>query len=80
MDAVRGIDLILETWTVPWTAMVKAGAKQATTGNFLDAEDTLPLEEAEPDALEEKPTARIADKKKARLRPRDSKRKIAVER
>ncbi len=80
MDAVRGIDVKPGDVDRAVDSMVKAGAKQATTGNFLDAEDTLPLEEAGPDALEEKPTARIADKKKARLRPRDSKRKIAVER
>lgn len=80
MDAVRGIDVKPGDVDRAVDSMVKAGAKQATTGNFLDAEDTLPLEEAGPDALEEKPTARFADKKKARLRPRDSKRKIAVER
>jgi len=50
------------------------------TQTFPEPEDTLPLEAAEDDALEEKPASRVADKKKARLRPRDSRRKVAVER
>jgi nicotinamidase/pyrazinamidase len=80
MDAIRGIDVHTGDVDKAIAAMVKAGAEQATTDNFPEAADSLPLEETEDDALMEKPSARVADKKKARLRPRDSKRQIATER
>jgi len=80
MDAVRGINVRPRDVDRAVAAMVKAGAEQAVTENFPEPEDTLPLEAAEDDALEEKPASRVADKKKARLRPRDSRRKVAVER
>ncbi len=78
MDAVRGIDVNPGDVDTAIAAMVKAGAEQATVVNFPEAVDTLPLEEAAPDELEEKPQARAADKKKARLRPRDARRKVAT--
>jgi nicotinamidase/pyrazinamidase len=79
MDAIRGINVNSGDSDKAVNAMIKAGAEQATTANFPEAEDTLSLDEAEADELEEKPSARVAMKKKARLRPRDSKKKIAVE-
>ena len=60
-------------------AMLKAGAEQATNDDFPDAVDTLPLEETEPDAIEEKPSERAAVKKKARMRPRGSSKRIRTE-
>jgi nicotinamidase/pyrazinamidase len=80
MDAVRGINVKPGDIDRAVDAMVKAGAEQATAGNFLEPEETLPLDEEAADELEDKPSARAADKKKARLRPRDAKRKVAVER
>lgn len=80
MDAVRGINVKPGDVSRAVAAMVKAGAEQVVTENFPEPEDTLPLEAAEADALEEKPAARVADKKKARLRPKDSRRKVAAER
>jgi nicotinamidase/pyrazinamidase len=80
MDAVRGINVKPGDVDRAVAAMVKAGAEQAVTDNFPEPEETLPTDAAEADALEEKPAARVADKKKARLRPRDSRKKVAVER
>ncbi len=80
MDAVRGIDVKPGDVDKAVAAMVKAGATQATSENFAVPEESLPIEEDASDVLEEKPSARAADKKKARLRPKDARRKIAAER
>ena len=61
-------------------AMIKAGTEQATTADFPDAVDTLPVEEAEADVMEDKPSVRAAVKKKARMRPRGSVKRIRTER
>ncbi len=78
MDAIRGIDVNAGDVDKAIAAMVKAGAEQATVANFPEVEETLPLAEEAVDELEEKPAARAADKKKARLRPRDARRKVAT--
>jgi nicotinamidase/pyrazinamidase len=80
MDAIRGIDVKPGDVDKAVAAMVKAGAQEATAENFVRPEETLSLEEDTADELEEKPIARVADKKKARLRPRDARRKVAPER
>lgn len=80
MDAIRGIDVNPGDVDGAIAAMVKAGAEQATEEDFVEPEATLPLDEEDADVLEEKPSARAADKKKARLRPRDARRKVAPER
>lgn len=79
MDAVRGINVSPGDVDKAIDSMVKVGAEQATVENF-DSEETLPVEEEKVDALEEKPATRATFKKKARLRPRDARRKIARER
>jgi len=80
MDATLGInaepgdvDRAIET-------MLKNGAQQVTVEDFSEAVDTLPIEETQPDALEEKPLQRAEVKKKARMRPKGSAKRIRTER
>ena len=80
MDATLGInaepgdvDRAIET-------MLQNGAQQATVDDFPDSADLLPLEETQPDALEEKPMQRAEVKKKARMRPKGSAKRIRTER
>ena len=80
MDATLGINVEPGDVDRAIAAMLKAGAQQATMGDFPDGVDVLPLEEAEPDALEEKPLERAEVKKKARMRPRGSSKRIRTER
>ena len=47
---------------------------------FPEAVDALPIEETQPDALEEKPLQRAEVKKKARMRPKGSAKRIRTER
>lgn len=77
MDAVRGIDVNPGDIDKAVKAMLEAGAEQAAVENFPEPEETLPLEQDAVDALEEKPSARAAVKKKARLRPKDARRRVA---
>ena len=67
------VDRALET-------MLKKGAEQATTIDFPDGADKLPIEPSEEDTLEQKPSVRAATKKKARMRPRGSAKRIQTER
>jgi len=80
MDATLGINVKPDDVDRAIEAMLKAGAEQATNDDFPDAVDTLPTEETEPDAMEEKPSERAAVKKKARMRPRGSAKRIRTER
>ncbi len=80
MDGTLGInaepgdvDRALET-------MLQNGSQQATADDFPDAVDELPLDEARPDALEEKPLQKAEVKKKARMRPKGSAKRIRTER
>ena len=80
MDATLSINVKPGDVEQAIEAMIKAGAKQATTADFPDAVDALPVEEAEADAMEDKPSVRAAVKKKARMRPRGSVKRIRTER
>jgi ABC-type uncharacterized transport system YnjBCD substrate-binding protein len=80
MDATLGINVKPSDVDRAIEAMITAGAEQATTADFPEAVDTLPVEEAEADAMEDKPSARAAVKKKARMRPRGSVKRIRTER
>ena len=80
IDAARGIDVEPGDVDRAVESMLKAGAMMATTTDFPESVDTLPVGEAEVDALEEKPTARAIVKKKARMRSRGSSKRIATER
>jgi hypothetical protein len=79
MDATLGINVEPGDVDRAIEAMLKAGAEQATNDDFPDAVDTLPLGEAEPDQMEDKDSERAAVKKKARMRPRDSTKRIRTE-
>jgi len=79
MDATLGINVEPGDVDRAFAAMLKAGAEQAISDDFPDAVDTLPLEETEPDAIEERPLERAAVKKKARMRPRGSSKRIRTE-
>ncbi len=79
-DATLGINAEPGDVDRAFVTMFKAGAEQAENDDFPDVVDTLPLEEAAPDIMEEKPTERSAVKKKARMRPRGSSKRIRTER
>jgi len=80
MDATLGINVNPGDADRAVEKMLKLGAEEATTADFPDAVDTLPLGEAEADAMAEKPSARATVKKKARMRPRGSAKRIPTER
>ncbi len=48
--------------------------------DFPDEIDALPMDEAEADALAEKPSERAAVKKKSRMRSRGSSKRVRTER
>ncbi len=80
MDAVRGINVMPNDVDEAVKLMLQSGAEQAVSDNFPDDADSLPVEEAGPDSLAEKPSARNAMKKKARMRPKGSAKRVASER
>lgn len=80
MDATLGIDVTPGDVDCALAKMRKLGAEQATTDNFPDVVDVLPVGEAEADQLEEKPSERATANKKARLRPRGSVKRLPTER
>ena len=79
IDATRGIDAEEGDVTRAVESMLKAGATQATTSDFPDAAETLPVGEAKVDAEGEKSIARAIVKRKARMRPRGSSKRIETE-
>jgi nicotinamidase/pyrazinamidase len=80
MDATLGLDVEPGDVERAVETMLANGAQQATVDDFSDPVDTLPLEETQPDALEEKPAQRAEVKKKARMRPKGSAKRIRSER
>lgn len=80
MDAVRGINVKPSDVENAVKMMTQNGAQQAVSDDFPDDTDDLPIDEAEPDVLAEKPSARATLKKKARMRPKGSVKRIASER
>lgn len=80
MDATRGIDVEPGDVDRAVESMLKAGAEQATSADFPDSVDDLPVSEVDADVMEEKPTARATGKKKARMRPRGSAKRLPTER
>ena len=63
MDATLGINVEPGDVDRAFAAMLKAGAEHAINDDFPDAVDTLPLEETEPDAIEERPLERGCQEK-----------------
>jgi len=80
VDATLGINLEAGDVDRAFETMLKNGAQQATADDFPDAVDTLPIEETQSDALEEKPSQRAEVKKKARMRSKGSAKRIRTER
>ena len=80
MDATLGINVKPGDVDRAIETMLKNGAEQATADDFPDAVDNLSVEEAEPDAMEDKPSERASVKKKARMRPRGSAKRLRTER
>lgn len=80
MDATLGINAQPGDVDRAVEVMLKAGAQQATSEDFIDIVDTLPIEETEPDAFAEKPSERAEVKKKARMRSRGPARQVRTER
>lgn len=60
--------------------MIQSGAEQATAEDFPDAVDALSLEIEQSDVLAEKPAQRAEVKKKARMRPKGSAKRVKTER
>jgi nicotinamidase/pyrazinamidase len=79
IDAIRGINVNVGDVDRALEAMAKSGAEQAYSTSFPESVDALSLDEVAVDLLENKPSARIADKKKARMRPRGSSKQVRTE-
>ncbi len=80
MDATLGINVEPDDAKKAVEAMQNAGAKQITMADFPDEIDALPMDEAEEDVMEEKPSERAAVKKKARMRPKGTSKRVRTER
>lgn len=80
MDALLGIDAKPGDVDRAIEEMLESGAAQATDADFSDAEEALPVEEAEVDVLAAKPSLLSGAKKKARLRPKTANRRLKTER
>jgi nicotinamidase/pyrazinamidase len=79
-DATLGLNLEPGDVDRAIETMLENGAQQATANDFPAAVDALPIEETQPDALEEKPSQRAEVKKKARMRSKGSAKRIRTER
>jgi nicotinamidase/pyrazinamidase len=79
IDATLGINVKAGDVDKAFEEMLKKGACQANTGDFPDAEDNLPTEKSDVDLLAEKPAVRAIVKKKARMRPRGSAKRLPTE-
>jgi hypothetical protein len=80
MDATLGINVVPGDVDKAVKAMIKSGAKQATMADFPEAVDSLSTDEVDADVMEDKPSGRAIVKKKARMRPRGSAKRIRTER
>jgi nicotinamidase/pyrazinamidase len=79
MDATLGINVNPDDVDAAIETMVTNGALQATVDDFPETVDALPLEESQPDELAERPSQRAEVKKKARMRPKGSAKRIKTE-
>ena len=80
VDATLGINVEPGDVDRAIETMLKSGAQQGTADDFQDAVDELPIEETQPDSLEEKPSQRAEVKKKSRMRSKGSAKRIRTER
>ena len=79
MDATLGIDVNPEDVDRAVDVIVKSGALQATTADFLTDEDKLPLGEELHEALAEKVLERADRKQHAKLRPKGANKRLPKE-
>ena len=79
MDATLGINVNSGDVEKAFETMKKNGAQQLTTADFLYADDIMPTEKLTPDTLGERPAFRATVKKKARMRPRGSAKRLPTE-
>ena len=79
LDATLGINVEPGDVDKAIQAMFTAGAEQATNADFPEDVDALPLDESESDSIAEKPSEKALIKKKARMRPRGSAKRIRTE-
>lgn len=79
MDATQGINAKPGDVDKAIKSMLECGAAQATTADFPDAVDKLPIGESEADTFENKPEERADVKRKARMRPRGTSKRIQTE-
>jgi nicotinamidase/pyrazinamidase len=80
MDAILGINVNPGDVDRAVDTMLKSGAQQANADDFLEEVDALPIAETTPDSLAEKPSQMAEVKKKARMRPKGSAKRIRRER
>ena len=80
MDATLGINVKPGDVDRAVQTMLQMGAQQATAGDFPDEAEELTTVKAEPDDLQEKSSKRAEVKKKARMRPRGSSKRVKTER
>ena len=78
-DAVRGINAESDDSKKAIVEMIKNGAEQATLEDFPEPLDPSLSGESGTEVLAEKPLAKIATKKKARMRPRGRYKRIRTE-
>ncbi len=79
MDATMGINVKPDDVDKAIQAMLKAGAQQATMVDFSDAVEKLTTAQDAPDAMEEESSERAAVKKKSRMRPKGSSKRVRTE-
>lgn len=78
-DATLGINVNKGDVERAFELMFKMGAQQANSSDFPDSVDSLPIEKLKADELAEKPATRALVKKKARMRPRGSAKRLPTE-
>jgi nicotinamidase/pyrazinamidase len=79
MDATLGINVNPGDVNAAIKTMVASGALLTTVEDFPEAVDVLPIEETQIDEFSEKPSQRAEVKKKARMRPKGSAKRIRTE-
>jgi nicotinamidase/pyrazinamidase len=79
-DATLGIEVKSGDVDRAFEAMLKSGAEQADSDDFLDSVEVLPKEKPQVDVLEEAPALRAQTRKKARMRSKGANKRIKTER
>lgn len=80
MDATLGINVNPGDVDRAVKAMTESGARLVTIADFAEPEDKLPITEATPDALAEKPSMLADAKKKAKMRSKGVNKRLKTER